>query len=60
MADQYHRYSAAWVNQFDIKDMGIEFVTNNVSSQGNKLKIKLNWKVEEICRYSSSNYLWNE
>ena len=36
-------YSTAWVNQFEIKDRFIEFVINNVSSQGN-VKIKLNFE----------------
>ena len=42
-------YSTEWVNQFEIKDTCIEFVTNNVSPQGN-VTIKLNLKMEEICR----------
>ena len=41
-------YSTAWVNQFEIKDTCVEFVINNVSPQGNNMKIKLNLKVEEI------------
>ena len=41
-------YSTAWVNQFEIKDTCVEFVVNNVSPQGNNMKIKLNLKVEEI------------
>ena len=52
-------YSTAWVNQFEIKEMCIEFVINNVSAQGN-LKIKLNLKVEEICRDCSPNFWWNK
>ena len=40
-------YSTAWVNQFEIKDRFIEFVTSNVSPQGNNVKIKLNLKVGE-------------
>ena len=43
-------YSTGWVNQFKIKGRCIEFVTNTVSPQGNNVKIKLNLKVEEICR----------
>ena len=43
-------YSAAWVNQFEIKDTCTEFVFNNVSPRGNNVKIKSNLKVEEICR----------
>ena len=42
--------STAWVNQFEIKDMYIEFAITNVSAQGNNGKIKLNLKVEKICR----------
>ena len=49
-------YSTAWVNQFEIKDMFIEFGVNNVSLQGN-VKIKLNLKIEEICRYCNPNFL---
>ena len=41
-------YSAAWVNQFEIKDTCNEFVINDVSPQGNNVKIKLNLKVKEI------------
>ena len=52
-------YSTAWVNQFEIKDMCIEFVINNASPQGN-VKIKLNLNVEEICRDCSPNFLWNK
>ena len=37
------------MNQFETKDTRIEFVINNVSPQGNNVKIKLNYKVEEIC-----------
>ena len=48
-------YSTAWVNQFEIKETCIEFGINNVSAQGN-VKIKLNLKVEEICRGCSSNF----
>ena len=33
-------YSIAWVNQFEIKDKCIEFVINNVSPEGNDVKIK--------------------
>ena len=52
-------YSTAWVNQFEIKDMYSEFVINNVSPQGN-VKIKLNVKVEEICRDCNPNFFWNK
>ena len=38
-------YSTAWVNQFEIKDTCIELVINNVSVQGNNVKIELNLKV---------------
>ena len=41
-------YSTAWVNQFEAKDMCIEFVINNVSLQGKNVKTKLNLNVEEI------------
>ena len=41
-------YSAVWVDQFEIKDMHTEFMINNVSPQGNNVKIKLNLKLEEI------------
>ena len=37
------------MSQLEIKDMCIEFVIDNVSPQGN-VKIKLNLKMEEICR----------
>ena len=49
-------YSTALVNQFEIKDTRIEFVINNVSQQGN-VEIKLNLKMEEICRDYSPNFL---
>ena len=48
-------YSTAWVNQFEIKDMCIEFVFIHVSSLDNNFKIKLNLKVEEISRDCSPN-----
>ena len=41
-------YLNVWVNQFEIKEMCIEFVINNVSAPGNNLKIKLNLKVQDI------------
>ena len=44
MADQYYMYSAARLNQFEMKDTCFEFVIN-VSRQGNNVKIKLNLKV---------------
>ena len=50
-------YSTAWVNQFEIKDRFIEFVTSNVSPQGNNVKIKLNLKVGEICADYNPNFL---
>ena len=40
-------YSAARVNQFEMKDRCIEFVIN-VSRQGDNVKIKLSLKI--ICR----------
>ena len=55
MTAKYHMYSAAWVNQFEIKDMHTEFMINNVSPEGNNVKIKLNLKLEEICRDCRSN-----
>ena len=49
-----------WVDQLEIKDTCIEFVINNVSVQGNNyVRIKLNMKVEKICRDCSSNFLRN-
>ena len=42
-------YLTAWRKQFEIKDVYIEFVINDVSAQGNNnVKIKPNLKVEEI------------
>ena len=39
-----------WLNQFEIKDVYIEFVINNVSAQGNNnAKIKLNLKLKKVC-----------
>ena len=52
-------YSTAWVNQFEIKDMCVKFVINSVSPQGN-VKIKLNLKVDEICKDCSPNVLGNK
>ena len=49
-------YSTVYVNRFEIKGTSIEFVINNVSLQGNNVKIKLNLKVEEICADCSSNF----
>ena len=43
MADQYYMYSAARLNQFEMKGTCFEFVIN-VSRQGNNVKIKLNLK----------------
>ena len=45
------------MNQFEIKDKRIEFVINSVSPQGNNMKIKLNLKMEEICRHCGPNIL---
>ena len=59
MADQYHMYSIAWLNKVEIKDTCIEFVINNVSLQGN-VKIKLNLKMQEVCRDCCPNFLWNK
>ena len=50
-------YSIAWVNQFEIKDTCIEFAINNVSPQGNNVKIERNLKVVEICRDCSPIFL---
>ena len=44
MADYYYLYSAARMNHFEMKGKCFEFV-NNVSRQGNNLKIKLNLKI---------------
>ena len=52
-------YSTALVNKFEIKDMCNEFVINNVLLQGT-VEIKLNLKVEKICRDYSPNFLWNK
>ena len=52
-------YSTAWVNKLEITDTCIEFVINIVSPQGN-VKIKLNLKVEEICRDCSPIFLLNK
>ena len=38
-------YSAAWVNQVEMKDTCIEFVINNVSLQGDNVKIKVSLKI---------------
>ena len=38
-------WPVAWVNQFEVKDICIEFVINNVSPQSNIVKIKLNLKI---------------
>ena len=35
-------FSIASVNHFEIKDRSIEFVINNVSPEGNNVKINLN------------------
>ena len=50
-------FSTAWVNQCEIKDTCTEFVINNISPQSNDVKIKLNLKVEEICRDCSPKFL---
>ena len=52
-------YSTAW-NQFEMKDMCIEFGINNVSPPGNNVKIKLNLKVEEICKDYITNFSENK
>ena len=52
-------YLTVWVNQFEIKGPCTEFVITNVSPQGN-VNIKLNLKMEEICRDCSPNFLWNK
>ena len=52
-------YSPVWVNQFEMKDMCIEFVINNFWPQGN-VKKKLDFKAEKICRDCSPNFLWNK
>ena len=46
-------------DQLEIKDTYVEFVINNVLPQDN-VKIKLNLKVEEICRDCNPNFLWNK
>ena len=38
------------MNQLEIKDTCVEFVINNISPQGNNVKIKLNLKVEKTYR----------
>ena len=50
-------YSSAWVDQFEIKDTCIEFLINNVSPQGNNVKIKMNLKLEKIFRHCSLIFL---
>ena len=50
-------YSTALVNQFEMKDMCSEFVTINVTVQGNNVNIKLNLKVEKICKDCSPDFL---
>ena len=68
--DEFEQLNSGWlissefncmgdVNQFEIKERCIEFVTKNVSPQGN-VKIKLNLKVVEICRNCSPNFLWSK
>ena len=47
-------YSAARVNQFEMKDTCFEFVIN-VSRQGDNVKIKLNLKTK-ICGDCSPNF----
>ena len=44
-------YSAAWVSQFEIKDMHTEFVINNVSPQGNcedKIEFKIGRNLQRL------------
>ena len=48
--------SYAWVNQFEIVYTCIEFVIN-ISAKCDKVKKKLNLKVEEFCRDCSRNFL---
>ena len=36
--------------QFETRDTCIEFVINNVPVQGNDVKLKLNLKLEQICK----------
>ena len=57
MADYYHMYSTAWLNQFEIKEICIEFVINDDLWQGKNVEIKLNLKVEETCRDFSPKFL---
>ena len=45
---------------FEIKGACIELVINNVLPQHNNVKIKLNLKVEEICRGFSPDFLRNK
>ena len=42
VADQYYMYSAAWVNQFEMKDKCFKFVIN-VSRQGNNVNPIQDW-----------------
>ena len=53
-------YSAAWVNQFEIKGACSELVIDNISLQGNNVKIKLNLKMEKICKECSPNFWWSK
>ena len=54
-------YLTAWVNQFEIKDTCIGFMTYNVSAQSNNnMKIRLNLNVEKIYTNYSPNFLWNK
>ena len=41
----------------EMKDLCIELAIDNVSPKDNNVKIKLNLKLEEICRYCSPNFL---
>ena len=54
MANSYYTYSAARVNQFEMKDKHIQFVIN-VSRQGNNVKIILNLKMN-LQRLRGKNY----
>ena len=45
------------MGEFEIKDSCIEFVINNVSLQGNHVKIKLNLKMEKISKDFSPTFL---
>ena len=50
-------FSIVLVKQFEFKDAWTDFVINNIPAQGNNVKIKMNLKVEWICRDCSLNFL---